>query len=256
MIDFDTPFSIPISFLSRLFRPKDSSSISADLCLSLSGRTWMWPLTREFLELQEYPHDQMRLIVLDTSQQAEYAAMIRDWLKGCDYGKTVYLRDAVGPVGLADLPRTTRVQEVCRACVRIYNHFVRASKAPVVFFLEDDVVPPLDAYPRLLRLLTPEISSVSGLYWHRHEHNPICWNWVGDDAVFPPIQEGVRQIGGNGFGCLVIHGDLLRRTHFRCGPTWQNYDYYFYRDLRDRCETALLDWDCVCRHYTDTLTWS
>lgn len=231
------------------------TSLSADLCLSLSGRLWMWPIMRTFLEDQQYPHTEIHLIILDTSQNPTFTAQVKQWVEGCGYGKVTYTEEAVGVRGLADLPRDEAIKEVCKACVKIYNRFPALSQSPVVFFLEDDVIPPLDAYVRLNDLLQPGIASVSALYYHREKPEPVCWNWDGDAAVFPKPQTGVTPIGGNGFGCVAMWGTILRRTQFQCGPDWQNYDHHFYKDLQKEGGIALLDWDCVCRHYSNPNTW-
>ncbi len=230
--------------------------IQADLCVSLSGREWMWPLTQKFLEEQQYPHTLIHLILLDTSQNTAFGHMVREWLQTCDYGKTTYLQETVGERGLADKPRDTSLTDVCRACVQIYARFQKLTHSSVVFFLEDDVLPPVDTYRNLYKHLTPGVGSVSAVYWHRHEKQPVCWNWNGDAPVFPIPGKGISDIGGNGFGCVAVRGPLFRKTVLRFGPDWQNYDYYFYKDLRAAHGKALLDWDAVCRHYADANTWS
>ncbi len=55
------------------------------LAIPLSGRTEFGPRIAEFLEHQTWPHDQMRLLLVDTSQSAKFGRLIRQWLATCDY---------------------------------------------------------------------------------------------------------------------------------------------------------------------------
>ncbi|MFH1670330.1 MAG: class I SAM-dependent methyltransferase, partial [Patescibacteria group bacterium] len=71
-------------------------SVEATLCLALSGREWAWPLTRAFLERQQFPHDKLHLIILDTSQEPLFSHQVRVWLGSCDYKSHTYLAEDVG----------------------------------------------------------------------------------------------------------------------------------------------------------------
>lgn len=229
----------------------------ATLCLSLSGRRWAWPLTREFLERQTFPHSLIHLIILDTSQDSELAAEVRAWLAQCDYPQVTYRSMRVGVKGLADMPRHHVAAEIGIACATIYNTFGRMVETPLAFILEDDVIPPIDAFPRLIRSFEADVVSVSGLYWHRDKRQPVCWTWDERGApVFPEPSSGVRPIGGTGFGCLVIRGEFLRRSVFQAGPPFGNYDHNFFAGLtRGTRYRALVDWDCLCRHYQAPDVW-
>ena len=228
------------------------------LCLSLSGRTWAWPLTRAFLETQTWPHDRMHLILLDTSQNDTFGEEIRQWLGKCDYASHTYLQQSVGMQGLADLPREEYAAAVDQACAGIYNRFARLARTPIVCFLEDDVIPPPDVYERLIASMTRESVSVSAVYFKRdHSHTPVTWDWSSTGhPVDGTTKTGITQVGGNGFGCVVVRGDFIRRTVFRRGPLSYCYDHNFYKDMREQNMQALVDWDCVCKHYQNATTWS
>jgi len=229
----------------------------ATLCLSLSGRTWAWPLTSSFLKQQTYPHDLTDLIVLDTSQNDAFGAQIQRWLAQCGYRTHTYLRDTVGPVGIADLPRSQATDAVRNACVQIYNHLRSHCTAPIALFLEDDVVPPPDAYIRLAALLREGVVSASGFYRHRGSGKPVAWDW--NEQGFPSFPEegkGVTTIGGTGFGCLAARGDVVREYQFHREHQIPNYDQVFFRDMVLRGPwKAFIDWSCVCRHYVSAETW-
>lgn len=231
----------------------------ATLCLALSGRTWMWAETRAFLERQIYPHNRIHLIILDTSQDESFGLMIRTWLSSCDYTHQTYLRETVGPKQLADQPREDVVQVMSDACAAIYNRFARMTTTSVVFTLEDDVIPPDDAFVRLsATLIRRRVQTVSGAYRHRLEPRMIAWYWSENERPVdvPGGGQGIEQVGGTGFGCLAIDGSLFSRTVFRSGPRWNNFDTNFFHDLVliDQ-QKALLDWDCPCRHYVNASHW-
>lgn len=227
----------------------------ATLCLALSGRAWMWHETRAFLERQTYPHQQIHLIVLDTSQDESFGFMVRSWLSSCDYGQQTYLRETVGPKQLADQPRADVAQAMSDACAAIYNRFARMTTTPIVFTLEDDVIPPDDAFVRLsATLIRHGVATVSGAYRHRLEPRLIAWYWSAKEKPVdvPSVAQGIEQVGGTGFGCLALDGALFSRTVFRSGPPWRNFDTNFFHDLvLIGQQRALIDWDCPCRHYVD-----
>ncbi len=228
------------------------------LCLSLSGRTWAWPMTSAFLEGQTFPHRLMRLIVLDTSQDAEFAEEVKRWLASCDYDEYSYLTANVGRKGLANLARGDVALEVASACGTIYNRFARLAETPLVCFLEDDMSPPLDVYPRLIRLLQPDVVSVSASCFHRNrDRKPIACGWSPNGHPIEIAEgAGITAVGANGFGCAVIRGEYLRKAIFRNGPGVHCFDHNFYRDLVfEKKLKALVDWGCVCRHHQNADTW-
>lgn len=229
------------------------------LCLSLSGRTWMWPMTQKFLEEQTLNHQQVHLHILDTSGNADFGAQVQQWLATCDYSGYTYQTLQVGRKGLADLPRTDAVQQEVRdACATIYNTFARACSTATVCFLEDDILPPIDAYEILLSQCTPESVSVSGYYCHRGTERPIAWNY--DAHGYPcdaPVGEGTAKIGGTGFGCLVMRGEYVRNTVFSSGPPLLNYDQNIFRTVSEHPNhCALIHWSLRCKHFSSPDSWS
>jgi len=228
------------------------------LFLSLSGRAWAWPLTRRFLEEQTFPHAQIHLVMLDTSQSDAFGHDVRSWLAASDYGSHTYLQEAVGEPGIADRPRAEAAPLVRAACARIYNRFARLCHTPLVLFLEDDVIPPDDAYVRLTRAFEEDVISVSGAMWHRTRTAPIVWDWneQGLPTDIDP-RTGVTPVGGNGFGCLALRGEYLRQHVFQSEGQIPNFDQAFYASMcRDRGMKALVDWECRCRHHHTSDSWA
>ncbi len=227
------------------------------LCISLSGRKWMWPLTQRFLEDQTYPHELTRLVIMDTSQDPEFGKTVRDWMGKSDYGHITYRNTRVGEKGIADRPRREVEEQIGIACSIIYNTFARMVTSPLTLIIEDDVIPPTDVFERLARSLERDVVSVSGLYWHRTIRKPVCWEW--DEHGKPVLSKpgrGLQPVGGTGFGCLLIRSSALRNHVFQSGPPHGNYDENFFAELTQNTGyRALIDWDCVCRHYQSPEVW-
>lgn len=239
--------------------PHHDTNIDATLCLSLSGRAWMLPMTRAFLERQTYPHALTHLVIMDTSQNVTFGNTVQQWLLASDYGKHTYMPLSVGIKGLADLPRRTVKREVASACALIYNSFTPFCATPWVFFLEDDVLPPLDAYPQLLQHRGDNVVSVSALCMQRGGPHSIAWEWDEDGMPTKILTQhaGVTPVGGNGFCCVVIRGEYVRNAQFHSGPADLCHDHNFYRPLTYWNNLrALLDWSCVCRHYRNPREWT
>ena len=201
----------------------------------------------------------IHLVLLDTSQNKEFRREVQQWLATCDYKSHTDLQESVGMQGLADLPREAHTVHVDSACGGIYNRFARFAQTTLVCFLEDDVIPPLDAYVRLIKQFTPDVASVSAAYFKRFSPSvPVPWEWsTKGHPVDMPRGQGVTEVGGNGFGCVVLRGEILCRTVFRRGPLSYCFDHNFYKDLvYEQKRKALVDWDCVCRHHSDASVWS
>ena len=232
------------------------------MCISLSGRKWAWQITASFLENQTFPHDLLHVVVLDTSQDETFTEKTRDWFARSTYKHVTYLTDDVGQKGLADLPRNLVRQEVSDACVKIYNRFREYALTPIVFFLEDDILPPFDACRHLISHFEQDVVSVASVCKHRSEiegkHPYIIWDWTADGTpVFVETQQGVTAVGGNGFCCTAVKGEYLRSVEFRNGPGSRCFDHNFYdKAVRQDGLRALVDWDCPSRHFLNEYTWA
>lgn len=134
------------------------------LFVPLSGRTAVWPRFQQFLEQQVWPHDQVRLVLLDTSQNDRFGRRVRRWISQCDYRDVRYLTEAVAEQRLADADRRLpEVQDAVRlAAARIYNWIAREVTGTFLWIVEDDVIPPNDVIEILLRGFDHDTASVAG----------------------------------------------------------------------------------------------
>ncbi len=229
-----------------------------DGCIALSGRAWAWPLTVRWLERQHFPHERMRLHLLDTSGNEAFSAMVLAWAAQADYASVQVERWQPAQPGLAAEDRQTQVAAVREVCAQIYNHLAGRTTADLVFTLEDDNEPPADAILQLLASLTEEAMSVSASYLSRDHLDLVAWNYPSEGRPEPAqITAGVQRVGGHGFGCALVRGAVLRAQPFHNGPPYQDYDFNFFH-----AHTVLGKWQALvngalpCRHYQSATTWA
>lgn len=217
------------------------------LALPLSGRVEFWPRMTEFLESQTWPHDQTRLLLVDTSQSAEFGNAVRHWLAACDYPQVQYIAMAVADRGLADEDRRgpgvrARVQ---RAMPRIYNRVRAETTTEYLRIVEDDILPPVDVCERLLRSFNTTTVSVSGVYQSRFHPGYVAWDHSG--RLIAETGQGVEVIGGQGFGCVIVRKSVLDEHVIHHGGRG-DYDPTLYSELRGTRWRAKVDWGCEVGH--------
>lgn len=178
----NTPYAVRAGFLEE----------PATLCLALSGDEQAWPETARFLEEQTFPHDVLRLVLLDTSRNEHFHEMVKEWLKRSDYASHTLMQESIGPKGATELSQREAGDDAM-----IYNRLARATDTTLVMFLQEGVVPPIDAFTRLAAQFTQNAVSVSAM-------------------------------GGNSFACVIVRGEYIRRTTFHAGPPYHRYDQNFY----------------------------
>jgi Glycosyl transferase family 2 len=232
------------------FRVSHIDRETITLFIPLSGRHVLWPQMQEFLEGQTWPHQQIQLMILDTSGDAEFAGVIKNWVAGCDYPDVRHICKSVGEPGLADFPRAEVVNAVRRTMARIYNFLARSVQSSFVWVLEDDINPPLDVCEQLLREFDATTGSVSAPYRSRYHDGFVAWDHFGRKVV----QDGnaVQTIGGNGFGCVLIRGELLSERVFSGSPPNADFDHDFYANLRCSNWKAKIHWGVEAKHLSDT----
>ncbi|MGE0605921.1 MAG: glycosyltransferase [Pirellulales bacterium] len=216
------------------------------LFIPLAGRGDQWASLARFLECQTWPHAQIRLTLFDTSHGEAFSRKVRDWLSHCDYPDVRHVRQQVGVPGLADLPRREAADEVRLAMARIYNRLAREIATDYVWILEDDIRPPLDACTRLLAGFDEQTASVSAAYRSRYQGAYVAWDQSLRNFTQP--EQGLRVIGGNGFGCVMVRGHVLRETVFTALLGCPDYDHAFYDRLGKSTLQAKMDWSLECEH--------
>lgn len=219
------------------------------LFVALSGRLDIWrDELAPYLDRQTWPHDQVRLILCDTSGNREFSAAVRDWLRDCDYTDQRYLAMPVEEAGLSNRDRRTGDVErrVNEACAKIYNRAASAVETDYLWILEDDIIPPDDAAERLLRCFDPHTVSATGAYLSRYDPNYVVWGFDGHRAT-PPADRGRQRIAGSGFGCLILRRDVVAGYVFQVPPGGKWYDPAFFDQLPTDA-LRVIDWSVECRH--------
>lgn len=125
-----------------------------------------------------------------------------------------------------------------------------------VWFVDQDMVIPNGALPRLLAHDAPV---VSGLYFDKVKHLPVAFNWDPVQALetLPTNRERLLVVGGTGLGCALIKTSLLRAMSDKYGDLmWfgdkaNGEDTYFANRCREMGVPFLLDTGLGCGHVRD-----
>lgn len=218
---------------------------SVTLFVPLSGRTESWECLSRFLDCQEWPHSQTQLILLDTSGSSEFSLLVRHWIAKCDYPDIRHMQVSVAQSGLADEDRHQEEvrRQVRLAMSRIYHVAAVETVSDYLWILEDDITPPTDVCRQLLRGFDAHTASVSAVYCSRFDQQPCVWDQHRQH--YQPIPTGLRAVHGNGFGCVILRGGVLRATAFRHSD---DYDRIFYDQLSSAGWISKVDWSVGCRH--------
>ena len=219
-----------------------------NLFIPLSGRVGHWPLTAGVLERQTWPHDQISLVLMDTSQCDVFSQTVKDWIEDCDYRDVRYLKFDAGFSGLADENRRLPdIRDQVRiAMARIYNRMLRMVDTEFVWILEDDIIPPDDVCQRLLSSFDAETVSVAAPYPSRFHKGFVVWNQAGASYEKLGFQEEV--VGGNGFGCTILRASSIRDNVFTALHNTPDFDIAFYARLKTTGFQAKVNWSCLSQH--------
>jgi len=217
--------------------------------ISLSGRTHFWPKFERFFQVQSWPHGQVRLMLMDTSQDEHFGGLVRSWLASCDYRDTRYFAETVAAAGLADLDRRDpSIADAVRfAAARIYNRLAREATGNFVLTIEDDVLPPPHVIEALLRAFDHETASVAAPYLSRFHDGYVAWR--DGRTIIEQRGSGIEAIEGNGFGCTMLRAEALRSAVFTAvQPPYVDFDPAFYQRLKRTGLKAKVRWDVECQH--------
>ncbi|MBI1349392.1 glycosyltransferase [bacterium] len=219
------------------------------IAVALAGRQNYWPQFRQWLETQTWPHAQCRLLFLD-SGDAEFSAMIRRWLSEQDeYQHYRYVRRPDSQ-GLADQDRRIHadaVQEVQRVVPSIYNQLAPLSETEYLLIIEDDILPPTTVIQGLLQGMDGDVAAVSGVYRSRYEPERFV-AWVPGPQHLRQRNFGIQDIGGSGFGCLLLRRSVLSEIPLHHGGPTGNYDHSFAETVAERGLRWRLHWGVPCQH--------
>lgn len=230
------------------FRKRAMQHEVVTLFIPLCGRFRTWPRLSEFLEQQSWPHDQIKLILCDSSQVPEFSALIRQWAAVCDYSDVRVLQMVAGAKGVADKDRrdVSVRRQVQLAVARIYNRMLCELTTEFVWIIEDDVIPPLDACHRMLNAFDKHVASAALPARSPYHNGFIAWD--EQNQIIQQAGNGQASVGGNGFCCVVLRKSILRRTRFTHSGRNGDFDAAFYDWLAGSTYQARMDWSMECEH--------
>jgi hypothetical protein len=201
----------------------------------------------EFLESQCWPHEQVRLVLMDTSQNDTFFARVRQWIGQCDYPDVRHFRRQVGVPGLADKPRAESVSAVRRSMARIYNELARSVTTPFVWILEDDVFPEPGICEQLIRGFDTRTASVSAPYRSRFHNGYVAWDHFHRTMPAARGQDLSRSAGMDSDVSYFVPKSF-HSTYSPPVTRTRISTMSFTRELRVSGLTAKIHWDCEAEH--------
>jgi len=158
-----------------------------------------------------------------------------------------------------------------------YNWLLETTPAELVWFVEDDVLPPIDALVSLNTALIGDgqpRAAAAGAYRNRHVPERLIAHQVDAAGRTQPLLSlpaGPTSVNLVGTGCLALFRPLCGETRF--SPFWTHptrpglqaaaHDWAFCRDLAAQAARPGLPADrrpillpsVACRHYTSVEAW-
>jgi hypothetical protein len=219
----------------------------ATVFLPLSGRTFCWkPM---FNALKNQTNNNFDVLLIDNSHCDKFSSLI----KKSNFGEII--KDYSGIKGLADKDRVPNIHKVYFTLAEIYNKYVKMIETPYIWFIDDDTIPPLNAFELLLETIERfDMFSVSGAY----QIHPLlipnyycAWEKSWRQSGWLKKGKGVQKVHGNGFGCALVRN--YQDFNFDYNPNGTGFDEQFYQREGKKHRQAFINWDVICNHMkTDT----
>lgn len=138
------------------------------------------------------------------------------------------------------------------------NKLVDRAIGDYVFFLDDDVFPPINTLPKLL---SHKKDIIAGLYFAKQQpHFPQIFKESKKkgkyDAIWDVPENKLIEIDSCGAGCLLIKREIfekLKQPYFQYIPAGENTprkgeDYFFCEKARKAGFKIYCDTSIICRH--------
>jgi glycosyltransferase involved in cell wall biosynthesis len=219
---------------------------TVQIVLPLAGRERYWPDLARWVETQHWPH--VELLVLDTSDDPAFRHRVRCWLASLPCA-TTYV--PLPPhAGLADADRrgnSSAYRSVQLAMPRLYGSLRGRLSREYVLIVEDDVLPPPDAIPRLLQGMDRDVAAVSAVVPSRWVQRQVI-AWDDRRQHVRPQRGGLAAVRGTGFGCLLLRRSVYQSLPLHHGGESGNYDQEFSADVARLGLRWLICWDLRCTH--------
>lgn len=220
-----------------------------------SGRWDAWPRLLAWLQTQDWPLHQTRLLILN-STHANLTA--NDLGLGSWGGASLCIeRVDVGFAGLADIDRRTAPPAITgaveAAVAGLYNRAFQIVRGEWCLTIEDDVIPHRpDVIRRLFQSVQPFTAGVSGLYRHRYHNSAVAFNWGPSGfALLDIVGPEVEDVVGTGFGCLLVRRSVMLATPLANDSHHKFFDVDVAVRLKNNGWLWHLDRGVLCDHMTE-----
>ncbi len=213
------------------------------------------------LKSLDFDHSLIRLHCFDTSDNEEFASLLKMKLSLLDFGKITYA-SAPLPASWNHSPQSlihnrlnsTKVQYYHdMALVYAYNNMLLSCDTEYVLALEDDVALSPDSLSMLIKTIRyPETVAAVASYPCHLQGYQMAWKLGRNGYPKHPAKKlrGIEKIDGAGFGCSLFRTAALSAMPiytraYEALPHW--YDYNAFEHLRTQGE-ILCNWDIDVEH--------
>jgi GT2 family glycosyltransferase len=222
------------------------------IVVAFSGRWPQWTQLREWITSQDWPREQTRIMILNST----HAPLTADMLGLAEWdglGLQIERIDAGFP-RLANQERRGRLdiqRQVDSAVAGLYNRAIQMASDEWILFCEDDVIPDRsDTIAKLFASIGPQVAAVSGVYKHRYDAEAVAFGAPNGKLPMRAMEgDEIEHVTGTGFGCL-----LARRSVFcRIGLSGDDVRCWFF-DVNAGVRVArmgyrwILDRSVYCEH--------
>lgn len=194
------------------------------------------------------------LLLLDNSNNESFRSKILEEagrFSDC-FNEIRYMRHDVRFEWQTESDRRDRVAEfMTGASNRVLEH----CHTDVLWFIEDDIIVPQNAYSDLLQILTDGMNpkaAVSGVYRSRHDASRyVAHFWDEEPIPLRTVPGEPSEIDVCGTGCLMLFRPLASHrfeSHVNGIPA---HDWAWCTSLRLAGHRVMLDPRVSCRHYVD-----
>ena len=240
-------------------------------------REWTPSIWRQAIDRLGLPIERTKLLVVDnTCGFHKESKAIKQHLR--ELSSLGYTTQRLVDTTNLDLSWPTTKYDVHKIAVllsKFWRLFKRYSIGDFVFSLEEDVLPPCGKYQRLKELMCGGIGAVSGVVKSRHCVGPypmvfdfssiypfrhkIPDGLAYKDSMAGKTKNGVQKVGITGLGCLLLKrralGDVVPRSIADSRTKYPGLEFAMMVDLHKAGWGVLVDWDCLCRHYSTANRW-
>jgi len=184
------------------------------ICVAFSGRWDAWWKLRDWIFNQDWPYNQVRLLLLNSTHTDLTAQDLG--LHDMPFRSLQIERIDVGFPQLADQDRRGRAdiqRQVDSAVAGLYNRAFAMAHGEWMLFVEDDVIPQRrDAIAQLFKSVGPQVAAVSGVYAHRYEDSAVAFGTPQGKRVMRDMDgPQIEHVTGTGFGCLLARRSVFTR---------------------------------------------